>query len=253
MSAADKVRDPRWSPRSAARFTGLLYLILVAAAPFSQIYVRSSTIVRGDAVATAQNILASEQMWRFAAAADFATILADVAIAYMLYRLLAPAGKGVALLAAFFRLAMSAVMAVNIVFHMAPLILLRDAPYWAAFTTEQMQAFSMLSLRLHAVTYSVALIFFAAHCLLAGLLIARATFMPRLLGVLLMVAGASYAVDVLASLVFSTSLFPYTMIAPGIAELSLTLWLVLVGVNTDKSREQGREARRTLQEDGTPA
>jgi|CXWL01.1.fsa_nt_gi hypothetical protein len=238
MNAARTKSEKDMSPQLAARFTGLLYLILVAAAPFSQVYVRSSAIVRGDAAATAQNILASEQMWRFAAAADFATILADVAIAYMLYRLLAPAGKGVALLAAFFRLAMSAVMAVNIVLHMTPLILLKDAPYWAAFTTEQTQALAMLSLRMHTVTYSVALIFFAGHCLLVGFLIARATFLPRALGALLMIAGVSYAIDVLASLTFSTSLFPYTMIAPGIAELSLTLWLLIMGINADKWREQ---------------
>lgn len=242
MSAAQTKSEKGMSAQLAARFTGLLYLILMAAAPFSQMYVRSSAIVRGDAAATAQNILAGEQMWRFAIAADFATVLSDVAIAYLLYRLLAPVGNGAALLAAFFRLAMSAVMAVNIVFHVAPLLLLKNASYWAAFTTGQMQAFAMLSLRLHSVCYDIALIFFAAHCLLAGYLIARATFLPRILGVLLMIAGLSYAVDVLASLVFSTSLFPYTMIAPGIAEIFLTLWLLIRGVNPEKWREQARAA-----------
>jgi hypothetical protein len=226
------------SPRLTARFTGLLYLTLVGVAPFSQLYVRGSAIVPGDAAATAQNILAGEQMWRFAIAADFVTLLCDVAVAYLLYRLLAPVGKGVALLAALFRAAMSAVMAVNILFHVAPLLLLKQAPYLTAFTSEQLQALSMLSLRLHSVGYSSAMIFFSAHCLLAGYLVARSTFLPRILGVLWMIAGISYAVDVMASLVWRTSLFPYTMIAPAIGEISLTLWLLIVGVNPDKWREQ---------------
>lgn len=228
-------------PRLVARTTGVLYLVLALVAPFAQIFVRSSLIVRDDAAATANNILASEQMYRLAIAADFVTVLCDVAIAYLLYRLLAPAGKGVAMLAAFFRLAMSAVMAVNIAFHTAPLLLLKDAPYWSAFTTEQLQALSMLSLRLHTVGYSVALMFFFAHCVLAGFLIARSTFLPQVFGLLLIVAGFSYAVDGMASLVFpnpSFSLFPYTMIAPALAEIGLTLWLLIFGVNADGWREQ---------------
>ncbi|MGQ0534396.1 MAG: DUF4386 domain-containing protein [Caulobacteraceae bacterium] len=234
------------NPRLMARIAGLAYLIIFIAAPFAEMYVRSGAIVRNDAAATASNILAAEGLWRLAFAAELVNATADTIVAVLLYELLKPAGRTVSLLAAIFRLVLVAIAAVKSLLHLAPLHLLSGEAYMSAFSTEQAQALSYVSLRLHGEAYDVSLFFFGIHCLLIGWLIARATFLPRILGWLLIVAGVCYVFNSIAGALapeFAHGLFPWILLPALPAEGGLTLWLLIMGVNAEKWRAQAAEAQ----------
>jgi hypothetical protein len=227
--------------RAKARVAGLAYLIIMIAAPFAELLVRSGAIVRGDAAATAANILASEGLWRLAFVSDLLVVVCDVTVAALLYDILKPVGRAVSLTAAFFRLALVAVSAVKALAHLAALLILDGGEALAAFTPAQLEALSFLSVRLHGQGYSIALFFFGFHCLLVGWLIARATFLPRIIGWLMMLAGVCYVFNSAAGFIdpeFSRVLFPYILLPALPAEGGLTLWLLLVGVNEAKWRTQ---------------
>src|SRR4051794_39438282 len=112
------------TPRATARMAGLLYLIPMFCGPFSMMYVPSAIIVPGDASATASRLLASESLFRLGMLSDAAIILSEVALTALLYVLLRPAGRALALTATFARLAMTVLQGVNLLPHLAALQLL---------------------------------------------------------------------------------------------------------------------------------
>lgn len=233
--------------RSMARVAGLAYLIIFIAAPFAELYVRDGAIVRGDAAATASNILASEGLWRVAFTAELVNAACDAIVAVLLYELLKPAGRAVSLLAAVFRLVLVAIAGVKTLLHVAPLHLLSGEGFMAGLSAEQAQTLSYVSLRLHGEAYDVSLFFFGIHCLLIGWLIARATFLPRILGWLLAIAGFCYLVNTIAGALapeFSRALLPWILLPALPAEGGLTLWLLIMGVNEAKWREQADVSER---------
>jgi hypothetical protein len=236
-------RTTQMSPRLQARVGGFLYLVIMAAGFFAEGYVRGSLIVSGNAAATAHNILASEALYRLGGAAEFVTLFCDITVALILYNLLKPVNQSLALLAAFFRLVFTAVYATLSLAHFAPLILLARGGHLTAFTPDQLQTLAYLSLRLHTIGYNISLVFFGVHCVLIGYLVARSTFLPRLIGLLLLIAGGCYLTNSFANFIsptFAGSLFPYIMLPGLIAEGSLALWLFVAGVNVLKWQRQGQ-------------
>jgi hypothetical protein len=220
-----------------ARVAGALYLIIIVAGIFAEFGVRSSLIVSGDAAATASTILAAEGLFRSGMAADLVMILADVALALLFYVLLKPVSQALALLAAFFRLAQAAVLGINVLNLFVALQLVRGADYLAAFSTEQMHALALLVLNAHGMGYALALVFFGLQCAILGYLVFRSGYIPRLLGVLLIIAGVGYLTDSFARVLMSgysdyEALFTLIVFLPAfIGELSLCLWLLVKGVS----------------------
>jgi Domain of unknown function (DUF4386) len=234
------------SPRRMARIAGLLYLLITLAAPFGELYVRGRLVVAGDAAATATNILTNESLYRSGGVADLIAFAADVAIALVFYELLKPAGRRVSLLAAFFRLMHAAVVAVATLAYFTPLLLLERAPNLRGFNVEQLQGLSLVSLRLHGVGYNIGLVFFGIHCVLIGYLVYRSTFLPRVLGPLIGVAGMCYLINSFAALLapaFKARIYPAILMPAGLAELSLTVWLLVVGVNVQRWKDQAAARR----------
>jgi hypothetical protein len=232
---ADTVRET--SPRTLGRLTGGLYLYIMVAAMFAEAFVRDRLVVTGDAAATARNIASSEALWRWGVAADVSTTLCDIAVAALLFVLLRPVSRTGSLCAAFFRLAYAAAMTANAVFLLAPMLLLGGAPGRSATELSQIQSLLMYALRLHAAGFDIALVFFGAHLVLVGVLIARSTFLPRLLGAALAVAGVCYVANSFIGFVapgLASSLFPWILLPGFLAEAGLTLWLLIVGVNPQR-------------------
>ncbi len=225
------------SPRTLGRVTGALYLYLMVAAMFAEAFVRDRLVVTGDAAATARNIAFSETLWRWGVVANVSTTLCDVAVAALLYVLLRPAGRAASIVAAFFRLAYSAAMAANAAFLVGPLLLLGAAPGGSAAQSSQVQSLIMYSLRLHAAGFDVALVFFGAHLVLVGVLIARSNVLPRPLGSALAVAGSCYLANSFAGFVapaLASGLFPWILLPGFLAEAALTLWLLIAGVDAER-------------------
>ena len=164
------------SPRLKARIAGALWLIIIVAASFAEFFVRGGIVVDGDAAATATNILAHEPLYRWGAAAVLIYLLCDTAVALILYELLKPVSRSLSLLASFFRLAMVAILGANLLNLFAPLVLLTGAPLSTSFKADQLQALALVSLKLYAQVFFIAMLFFGFHCLLIGYLIYRSKF-----------------------------------------------------------------------------
>ncbi len=229
-------RTANISPLLQARVGGFLYLIIIAAGFFSEGCVRGSLIVSGDAAATAHNILASEQLYRLGGAAEFVTLSCDVTVALILYNLLRPVNRSLALLAAFFRLVFSAVYATLSLTHFAPLVLLGGGDSMV-FSAAQLQELATFALKLHGIGYNISLVFFGVHCVLIGGLIARSNFLPRIIGLALAIAGACYLINSFATFIapaFAGTLFPYILLPGLVAEASLALWLFVIGLDVSR-------------------
>jgi Domain of unknown function (DUF4386) len=149
------------------------------------------------------------------------TLACDTGVALILYDLLKPVSKRLSLLAAYFRLIFVAVMAVNSLNYFGRLALFKGAHSVAAFNTG----------------YGIAMVPFGVHCLLVGYLIFKSIFLPRILGVLMALAGLGYVIFLWPP--FGGHLFfPYILVPGVVGEGSLTLWFLIIGVNTLRWKEQ---------------
>ncbi|HSD73996.1 MAG TPA: DUF4386 domain-containing protein [Steroidobacteraceae bacterium] len=227
----------RISPQPYARICGALYLYIIVAGIFAEVFVRSRLIVPADAAATATNIIANEQLFRIGFSGELLHLAFDVAVAALLYALLRPVNRIVALLAAFMRLVSDIILAAVSVSHFATLRLLADADYLKTFQPEQLQALALLALKLHGDGYNICLFFFGFACLALGYLIFRSGYLPRAIGALLALAGACYLLNSLGHFLappFAARLFPALFVPVFVAELSLSLWLLFKGVDAAK-------------------
>ena len=225
------------SPRRTARLAGLFYLITSLTGGFAELFVRGNVIVSGDAAATARNILASESFYRLGFAADIVAGAAYTVVTILLYELLKPVSRSLSLLAAFFSLVGIAIGAVAALGHLAPLLLLNGAHYLNVFSTADLQAMALLALKLHAQGYLICLVFFGLYEGMLGYLIFTSTFLPRALGVLVTLAGSAFLINSFAlflSPAIGSALNPYMLALDGIGEISLTLWLLVMGVDASK-------------------
>jgi hypothetical protein len=234
-------RFPETSPQIYARVGGMLYLFIIVAALFGEAYVRGSLLVPRDPAATAANILGSETLFRAGLAGELLTCVCDVAVTFILYVLLRPVSRNLALLAAFFRLTFVAIYSVAKLFEVAALVALDGAGYLKAFEPRQLQELAYLSLRVHGLGYGISLLFFGFCCILFGHLIRRSGYLPGILGYLLIIGGVGYVTfslaQVLAPAFAAQYLFPWLMLPAFPAELGLALWLTVKGVNIPKWQE----------------
>jgi hypothetical protein len=229
------------SPRLKARIAGAFYLLTILTRMFVEIFVRNRLVVSDNAAATATNIMAHESLWRWGFAADIIAFASYIALTALLYELFKPVNRSLSLVAAFFSLAAAVVQAISSLFHLAPVLLLGGAPYLRVFTVEQLQALALVFLRLRATAYhNIGLVFFGLYCLLVGILILKSTFLPRILGVLMALAGVSYVLFLSPPLV--RSLQPYILVFPGVGQISLCLWLLMIGVNLQRWKERASAA-----------
>jgi hypothetical protein len=211
---------------------------------FAEVFVRGKLIATDDAAATAQNILAHEPLYRLGLAADLIMLACYIAVTFLLYVLFKPVDGRLSLLAAFFSLVGIGVLAVNCLAHVAPLLFLGDGRYLSAFETSQLEGLALLSLKLHARGYAITSVFFGPYCVMIGYLTFRSGFLPRIVGVLMVIGGLGYLTSCFALFLWpavASRLPDFTMLG-GIAELSLTLWLLIIGVNESKYKQNSPSA-----------
>ena len=144
------------------------------------------------------------------------------------------------LLAAFFSLVGCTIGAVSCLFYLAPLVVLGGAQYLSVFNVEQVQALALMCLKLYGQCFNMSFVFFGFYCLLIGYLIFRSSFLPRILGAGMAFAGLGWLTFLSPAL--AQDLSPY-ILAAGLGEVSLTLWLLVVGVNAPMWEERARAAR----------
>jgi hypothetical protein len=236
------------SPRLKARIAGLIYLITIVTGIFGLGFVRGRLVVDGDAAATATNILAHESLFRLGFVAVLVGTASYVAVTALLYALLKPVNPSLSLHAAFFSLVGCAVWALGCVFNLAQFVVLGGEQYLSVFKPEQLQALALMLLKLNGEAFSVGMVFFGFYCLLIGYLIFRSTFLPRIVGMLMALAGLGHLIAMFANFLspaFADHLFPYILWPGLLGEGSVTLWLLVMGVNASRWKEQANAAMET--------
>lgn len=215
-------------PRPKARMAGFFYL-LVFLLGFFELFASGRLVVSGNAAATAANILAHESLFRLGWAANLLATASYIAVTALFYELFVPVSRSLSRLAAFFSLVGCAIGAASGFVRLAPLAILGGgAPTASVFSAEQSQALAYTFLRLYSQAYNIGLVFFGFYCLLIGYLIYKSTFLPRILGVLMMIAGLGWLTFLWPPL--ANSLSPYILLPGILGEGSLTLWLLIAGV-----------------------
>src|SRR6266513_182876 len=228
------------SPRFQARMAGGLWWLCIVSGIVGFV-AGAPLIVANDATARAAIILAKESLFRFGFVADLISGLSYVGVTVFIYYVLKPVSRSLALLGAFFGLAGVAIGGASWVIHLAPLLLLHGDQYLTAFTTSQLQAMSLAALKLQMQVFPIGMVFFGIQCISIGYLVARSTFLPRILGVLLAIGVTCYVFASFANFLtssFGSRLVPFIMPVALIGEGSLGLWLLVKGVNVQRWNEQ---------------
>lgn len=217
------------------RLIGLVYLLYALASPPSSFLV-SRLILPGDPAGTAHGILANQALYQLGVSFGLVANVLYIALTALFYDLLRPVGPRLALLLAFFSLAGCVVQLAGGLFESAPLVILNNSRMLGAFQPAELDAAVMFSLKMYSQVYSVSFVLFGLFDLCIGWLIFRSTFLPRFIGVLMMIGG----LGALAFLwpPFATRFLVYLVAPGGVAELALLLWLLVMGVDIAKWRHR---------------
>jgi hypothetical protein len=158
----------------------------------------------------------------------------------LFYELFKPVNRSLSLVAAFFSLVGCAILAFGGLFQLAPLVVLGGSPYLSVFKVEQLRALAQMFLQLNTEAANIYLVFFGFYDLLIGYLIFRSAFLPRILGVLMALAGLGWLTFLSPPL--GNHLSPYNLVLGFVAELLLMLWLLVMGVNVQRWNAQASAA-----------
>jgi hypothetical protein len=247
-TAVMPARIAEGSPRVKAKISGVVYFLVFVTGVFG-FSVGGRYVVSNDATATAANILAHESLFRLGLASSLIATALYIAVTALFYDLFKPANRSVSLLAAFFSLVGCATGGVSFLLLLAPLVLLKGAQYLSVFNVEQLQALALACLKLAGEANNIGLVFFGVYCLLIGYLIFKSNFLPRILGAAMTFAGLGWLTGSFASFLsppLIKVLFPYIMWPGMLGEASLTVWLLVKGVNVQRWKEQVSAARESL-------
>ena len=220
------------NPNHMARLAGFLYLSLIPLGYFGMMYVSAILIVPDDIAATIDNIIASESLYRLSVASALMMNIVSILLALALYKLLMPVNKDVATLMVVLLLPGAIIAMLNEVNHFAALVFSLESAT-SPFSVEQSQYFVNLFLDMYEFGAYIASIFWGLWLLPLGYLIIKSNFIPKILGILLYLAGFAYVADSFMLFIapqVGLSLVDYLFIG----ELTITFWLVIKGVNVEQ-------------------
>lgn len=224
----------------AARVAGAVYLSMVFTAPFTLLYVPGKLIVRGDAAATANNVLAHETIFRLSIIGDLFTAVIFICLGIALYRLLSSVGKRWAMLMIVFVSVSAAVGFLDTLNNIAALILFRGADFLTVFEKPQLNALGYLFIRLHSQGVFMNELFWGLWLFPFGLLVFRSGFLPRFIGVWLMINCFGYMALSTIGLMFPTYYSAAFRWGQPVlfGELAIMLWLLIKGAKVQPSQSQ---------------
>ena len=172
------------SNKNLARIAGLLYFIVIATGLFAEVFVRQAFKVSGDALATANNIQSSEMLFRWGLVADVINFVCGLPVVLIIYFLFKRVNKFLLQLALIFVVIQTAIIAVNLLNQISPLLILSNNGYLNTFQPDQLATLSQLSLNIQGVGYAIGLIFFGVYCVIVGYVIFKSKMIPKFLGIL---------------------------------------------------------------------
>jgi len=230
----------KMNPNRAARIAGILYVIpwVLSLAGF---FIRQSLVVPGDVAATANNIMASESLFRLSIVGDLVVQTLFIFLVLVLYKLLKPVNKNHAVLMVILFLVSVPITMLNELNQIAALLLLSGADYLTPFTVAQLQALVPLFSDLHEYGIHIAYIFWGLWLFPLGYLVYKSGFLPRILGILLMISCIGYLIDFYTFFLFPDFGLAVNLVT-GWTELLLCLWLLIKGVNVEQWEKRERES-----------
>jgi len=224
------------SLKTLARTTGALSLLVLLGGIVAQGVIANGLVVPRDAAVTATNIVAHSKLWALGFTVFLVEMAAQTAMTTLFYMLLRPASRTAALLSLVFGLVGCTIKTLARAFYYSPLLVLGGASYLTVFDTGQLQALSLLFVKINNQIAGIALVFFGISTFFHGYLIVKSTFLPRFLGVIAMVSGLgwlTYAYPALGS-----ALFSYLIVLAMLGLLLTSGWLLVRGVDEQRWREQ---------------
>jgi hypothetical protein len=237
------------SIKKTARIAGVLYLAIFVIYPLAT-SVRSMLVVPGDAAATAQNVAVNQTLFRWGMAGESVIFLIEIVMAGFLYVLLRPVSRSLSLASALARASEGIVMAAtNLFTSILTLFVLGNTGYLAVFEQEQQDALALLFQDANNYVILIWGLFFALHLVLLGWLVYRSGFFPKILGILLALAGIGYFAQSFGVMVapdLSDVLSTVVLVLATPGELVFALWLLIKGVDENKWQARALEANETL-------
>ncbi|MEP6549842.1 MAG: DUF4386 domain-containing protein [Gemmatimonadales bacterium] len=225
------------SPQTTARLAAALWLIVILVS-IAAVVGGPSLNLSGSPAETAASVLASETQFRLSFAAIFLGSICYLGVTALLYELLRPVNRSVALFGALAGLCGIALGGAGTVDELGAIALLKDALHAAPATANQLQTIVQVSLR--QPEFTISMVFFGCQIASIGYLILRSTFLPRIIGGVLMLGGSSYVITSFAKILtpaIGAQLAPLVIPIAILGEGTLTLWLLIKGVNVEKWRE----------------
>jgi hypothetical protein len=232
---ASRVRFPHGPIKSLSAQA----LILSALSAFGLVYVPSVLIAPGDAATTVSNILANEWLFRLGIVSDLLAFTVNIFVVVFLYKL-KPVNEGMASLMVILILMGLAIAMLNELNQVA-VLLFSGADCLTAFIADQLQALVLLSLDLYEHGFLISHVFFGLWLFPMGYLVFKSGFLPRFLGVLLVIAGFGYLVDFILFFLFpdvGVTVSEFTFVG----EVLLLLWLLIKGVNVEQWERRALES-----------
>jgi hypothetical protein len=220
--------------KNTGRFAGLLYILMSIPGFFAMVYVPSKLIVHGNAAATANNIAASETLFRLGIAAQLISQAGFIFVALALYDLLKGVNRRHASLMVTLVVASIPIAFLNELDSIAALVLVRGADFLSIFEKPQRDALVMLFLNLHFQGLVIDEIFFGLWLLPLALLVYRSRLLPRFLGVWLGIDGLAWVILSLTGILlpqYYEKVFTYSQPA-SFGEVAFMLWLIIKGARS---------------------
>src|SRR4051812_776815 len=220
-----------------ARIAGLLYLTLMTA-PLRLIYIPSHLFVAGNASATSANIAAHETLFRLGMLSDLFTATMGIFLILALYQLFKGVDEGLARLVVILgALVVTPIYFLNTVNDAAALLLARGADFLSVFDKPQRDALVMVFIRMHGQGVLANEVFWGLWLFPFGLLVYKSRFIPRILGVWLMLNCFAYLATSVTGILWphyentvSNWVFPVML-----GELAIMLWLIIVGARESQT------------------
>ncbi|HLG13491.1 MAG TPA: DUF4386 domain-containing protein [Blastocatellia bacterium] len=229
----------------SARVAGVLYLLMAISAPIGLIYVPGKLMVPGDAAATVDRLRASESLLRFGIGSELFHQAVAIFLVLALYRLFKAVNEKHAVLMVILGALVSVpIVFLNVLNEIAALILVSGADFLSVFGRPQLDALAYLFLRMHEEGLIVASIFWGLWLFPFGMLVIRSGFIPRVLGILMIIAGVGYVAGSFTSLLLPgyTDLVGQLTMVLGFGELPFIFWLWIWGVRLRPSDAPAAES-----------
>ena len=221
------------SPKIYTRAIGLFLILTMIGGWYGEAYV-PSLFMTGDAATTAAQLKNNESLFRLGFAAYLVEAFSDIVLAWLFYVILRPVHRELALLSAFFGLVSMALFAVTQMFYVSAPLFLKGNTYLAAFSTEQLQALSKLFLTIDANLSGLFMALYGTAWILRGVLTFRSYYLPRVLGALMIVAGAGFFAKNVTQVLAPQYSSQLLLLPMFLNVIVLTFWMLARGVNVNK-------------------